>query len=158
MLTCARTRSIYADTPSSLLGRSANVLKKRRRQADVSSSTILRVTTWSVGGSDRMKALWPVWAAGATCVVFAVDASGGMQQAGAELESLGEMEWTLGLPLVVVGTKMDAPGTLTADEVADACNAAAWGRHGRVWACTSCSAEAEEGVGRVRKAATQFTL
>eukprot|EP00729_Bicosta_minor_P030372 gene30372-5197_t len=65
-----------------------------------SSSTSLRVTTWSVGGSDRMKALWGVWAEGATCVVFAVDASDARSElVAAELKGLGEMAWTKKLPL-----------------------------------------------------------
>ena len=150
---CA-TVCIYAD--ASLLGQSASVLKSRRHSS--SSSTILRVTTWGVGGSDRIKSLWPTWAVGATCVVFAVDASGGNERcklAGSELEDLGEMEWTLDLPLIVVGTKMDAPGALTADEVADACSAASWSRRDRGWSCISYSAEAEGGAGLVRKAATE---
>ena len=45
-------------------------------QRALPTGRVMRVTTWSVGGSDRVKPLWPVRADGATRVVFAVDAAG----------------------------------------------------------------------------------
>ena len=74
-------------------------------QRALPTGRVMRVTTWSVGGSDRVKPLWPVWADGATRVVFAVDAAGGpdrMTLARDELADLGVMP---NLPLVVVATK-----------------------------------------------------
>ena len=32
----------------------------------------VKVATWNIGGSDRMKPLWPTWAAGATAIVLAL--------------------------------------------------------------------------------------
>ena len=32
----------------------------------------VKVTSWSIGGSDRMKPLWSTWAAGATAIVLAL--------------------------------------------------------------------------------------
>ena len=117
----------------------------------------LRVTTWSVGGSDRMKPLWPTWAEGATCIVLAVDAAGGserMELARSELASLGKMEWASGLPLVVIATKADEPGALSAGGVEVACGAALWGQEDvRRWTSLPFSATAGD-VDSVLKAVT----
>ena len=128
------------------------------------SGKMMRVTTWSVGGSDRMKPLWPRWAEGATHVVFAVDAAGGEERtalARAELTGLGVMQWAASLPLVVVATKcdVDAPGALDAGGVADALcrDGVPWPGAGgaagaRAWTCVPCSATAGTGVGSVLQA------
>ena len=126
------------------------------------SGTTMRVTTWSVGGSDRMKVLWPAWAEGATRVVFAVDAAGGeerMALARDELADLGAMQWAASLPLVVVAAKGDAEGALDAVGVADALcrDGVPWPGAGgaagaRAWPCVPCSATAGTGVGSVLQA------
>jgi signal recognition particle receptor subunit beta len=122
------------------------------------ASSTLRVTTWSVCGSDRIKPLWPTWAEGATCLVLAVDAAGGaarMEDARSELASLGKMGWTSCLPLVVIATKVDAPGALSASAVEVACDAALWGQvDGRRWTSLPFDATAGDDVDSLLKAIT----
>lgn len=68
----------------------------------------VKVTTWSIGGSDRIKPLWPTWGAGATAIVLALgsgpDWSSPLDDQAmiSELQELGKMEWTSDCPLYVV--------------------------------------------------------
>lgn len=72
------------------------------------SGVEVKVTTWSIGGSDRMKALWSTWAAGATAIVLALGSGSDWsspfddQAMIRELQELGKMEWTSDCPLYVV--------------------------------------------------------
>ena len=124
------------------------------------SGRIMRVTTWSIGGSDCLRPLWAVWAGGATRVVFAVDAAGGpdrMALARDELAGLGAMPWVVGLPLVVVATKAQSPGALdTASMEAALCSAvsARTGAGAGRWELLSCDAVApgDGGMPRVLQA------
>jgi hypothetical protein len=69
---------------------------------------MVRVTTWSIGGSDRIKPLWSTWAAGATAVVLALGSGPDWsspfddQAMISELKALGKMEWTNDCPLYIV--------------------------------------------------------
>ena len=68
----------------------------------------VKVATWNIGGSDRMKPLWPTWAAGATAIVLALGSGPDYtspfddEALISELQDLGKMEWTSDCPLYVV--------------------------------------------------------
>jgi hypothetical protein len=68
----------------------------------------VKVTTWSIGGSDRVRPLWSTWGAGATAIVLALgsgpDWTSPFDDDGliSELQHLGKMEWTSDCPLYIV--------------------------------------------------------
>ena len=68
----------------------------------------VKVTTWSIGGSDCIRPLWPTWGAGATAIVLALGSGPDWSSPEddqfmiRELQELGKMEWISDCPLYVV--------------------------------------------------------
>lgn len=78
------------------------------------------VVVWDVGGQERLRALWRSIYYGTGAIIFVVDSADvqRLQLVRDELHSLLKEQELRGVPILVLANKQDAPGAVTAEEIA----------------------------------------
>jgi small GTP-binding protein len=101
---------------------------------------------WDLGGNVSVRGYWPHYYARADCIVFVIDSTDRrrLAETSACLQGVLDDEALLGLPLLVLANKQDAPAAIPASELEELLHL---GRiRDRGWRCVACSALSGKGI------------
>lgn len=107
----------------------------------------ITITTWDLGGGDRIRTLWRQYFRGAKAAIFVMDCSDHhrSQEASDELAKVLAEEELRDAPLLVMANKQDLRHALTADEVIESL-ALRTLPPGRRWHVQGCCARRGQGL------------
>eukprot|EP00899_Mesostigma_viride_P020478 jgi/Mesvir1/28431/Mv15856-RA.1 len=82
------------------------------------------IKVWDLGGQPRFRSMWERYCRGVNCIVYVVDAAdhGSLRASATELHELMEKPSLQGIPLLVLGNKIDLPNALNVDQLIEKMN------------------------------------
>ena len=101
---------------------------------------------WDVGGSAAMRSYWPAYYSKAHAIAFVIDSADRrrLAETSAVLQQVLDADELLGLPLLLLASKQDAPGAIPASEIEVLLKLGSI--RDRSWRCIECSALTGVGI------------
>jgi small GTP-binding protein len=101
---------------------------------------------WDVGGSSSMRSYWPAYYSKAHAIAFVIDSTDRrrLAETSAVLQQVLDADKLLGLPLLLLASKQDAPGAIPTSELEVLLKLGSI--RDRSWRCIECSALTGQGI------------